>query len=93
MKKIVYVDMDGVLADFVGAAEELEGAGNEGPVDEIEGFFLDFDPLPNAIEAYHTLTEKYDVYILSTAPWAIPVLGATSCIGSINISLRPLRSA
>tara|TARA_R110002012_G_scaffold11862_2_gene53032 strand:- start:1875 stop:2306 length:432 start_codon:yes stop_codon:yes gene_type:complete len=72
MKKIVYVDMDGVLADFVGAAEELEGAGNEGPVDEIEGFFLDLDPLPGAIEAYHTLTEKYDVYILSTAPWGNP---------------------
>lgn len=72
MKKIVYVDMDGVLADFSGAAEELEGAGNEGPVDEIEGFFLDLDPLPGAIEAYHTLTEKYDVYILSTAPWGNP---------------------
>ena len=71
-KKIVYVDMDGVLADFSGAVECLEGAGNEGPLDEVEGLFLDLDPLPGAIAAFHTLAEKYDVYILSTGPWNNP---------------------
>lgn len=71
-KKIVYVDMDGVLTDFGGAVEALEGAGNEGPLDEVEGWFLDLDPLPGAIAAFHTLAEKYDVYILSTGPWNNP---------------------
>ena len=30
------------------------------------------DPMPGAIEAVHTLAEHYDVYVLSTAPWANP---------------------
>lgn len=66
--KTVYVDMDGVLADFVGAIP----VGYEGPVDEIDGLFEDLEPMPGAIEAFHKLAEKYDVYILSTAPWNNP---------------------
>ena len=30
------------------------------------------DPIPGAIEAVHCLSEYYDVYILSTAPWDNP---------------------
>ena len=66
--KTVYVDMDGVLADILGAIP----AGYEGPVDEIDGLFEDLEPMPGAIEAFHKLAGKYDVYILSTAPWNNP---------------------
>lgn len=66
--KTVYVDMDGVLADFLGAIP----AGYDGPVDEIDGLFENLEPMPGAIEAFHKLAEKYDVYILSTAPWDNP---------------------
>jgi 5'(3')-deoxyribonucleotidase len=30
------------------------------------------DPIPDAIKSYELLAEKYDVYILSTAPWNNP---------------------
>lgn len=30
------------------------------------------DPIPGAVAAYHRLTEVYDTYILSTAPWKNP---------------------
>ena len=30
------------------------------------------DPFPNAIESIHKLSKKYDLYILSTAPWLNP---------------------
>jgi 5'(3')-deoxyribonucleotidase len=29
-------------------------------------------PMPGAIEAYHELSELFDTYILSTAPWENP---------------------
>lgn len=70
MKKTIYVDMDGVLADYDGRCKEL----NVDPhnTDNIEGFFRSLKPLPGAIKAYRKLNEVHDVYILSTAPWNNP---------------------
>ena len=66
-KKVIFVDMDGVLCDYEGHCREL-GVGVD-ETDGINGFFLDLKPLPGALEAYRKLNEVHDVYILSTAPW------------------------
>lgn len=76
IKKILYFDMDGVLADFHRAlAERLtpELAAQYGSsVDEIPGIFDDLPPMEGAIFAFKELSEHYDCYILSTAPWGNP---------------------
>ena len=68
--------MDGVLADFNKALSErvtpelcMEYGEN---VDNIPGIFDNLDPVPGAIFAFHELGDKYDCYILSTAPWGNP---------------------
>jgi len=70
MKKRVYVDMDGVLVDyesgFDGTPDELHG------YDNTPNVFSKMLPLPDALEAFRTLAEKFDVYVLSTAPWSNP---------------------
>lgn len=38
----------------------------------LEEIACQMDPIPGAIDAVHKLAEKYDCYILSTAPWANP---------------------
>jgi len=75
-KKIVYFDMDGVLADFHRALRERltpELVAEYGEdLDQIPGIFNDLEPVPGAIDAFKELATKYDVYILSTAPWGNP---------------------
>jgi 5'(3')-deoxyribonucleotidase len=74
-KRILYVDMDGVLVDFQSGLDRvspelrLEHAGNE---DDIPGIFALMDPNPGAVEAFLELAGLFDAYILSTAPWANP---------------------
>lgn len=78
-KKIVYVDMDNVLVDFKSALRKVEPSTLEKykeNVDEIPGLFSYMDPMPGAIESVHKLSEKYDLYILSTAPWDNPIAWA-----------------
>lgn len=64
--------MDNVLVDFQSAFPKLDKEildkypDNK---DDIPGIFSLMDPMPGAIEAFKILFEKYDVYILSTAPW------------------------
>ncbi len=73
--KIVYVDMDSVLVDFehgIGQLSEETYQEYENDLDEVPGFFRDLPPIEGAIEAFHKLSEHYDVYILSTAPWRNP---------------------
>jgi len=69
-RKIVYVDMDGVLADFYGAHAEAikRNPKNQFPQSE-HGFFRNLKPIPNAIMMMEWLqySKKHDVYIL-TAP-------------------------
>ena len=74
-KKRLYFDMDGVIVDFASALElqsEETLKEYEGRLDEIPGLFNRMKPMPGALEAVRRLNEKYDCYILSTAPWNNP---------------------
>tara|TARA_B110000967_G_scaffold125339_1_gene128114 strand:+ start:1544 stop:1990 length:447 start_codon:yes stop_codon:yes gene_type:complete len=71
-KKIIYFDMDNVLVDFKSAFNKIEPdllRKFDGQFDEIPGIFSLMEPLEGALEAYKTLSTKFDTYILSTAPW------------------------
>ena len=74
-KKILHIDMDGVIVDFKSALEAL------GPeivkewgdkIDEYDGLFSLMKPMPGAIESVEVLAKHFDVYILTTAPWNNP---------------------
>ena len=71
-KKILYLDMDGVLVDFesglarVPQEVQLEYGEHR---DRIPGIFSLMDPMPGALEAYEELCGLFDTFILSTAPW------------------------
>jgi 5'-nucleotidase len=74
-KKIVYVDMDGVLVDFKSAfacVSDEKLAQYAGREDEIDGIYAQMEPMPGAVDAFRELAERFDVYILSTAPWKNP---------------------
>ena len=74
-KKRLFFDMDGVLVDFQSGIDKLSEDVKkeyEGRLDEVPGVFALMSPMPGAIDAVHKLQEKYDVYILSTAPWKNP---------------------
>ena len=71
-KQIIYVDMDGVLVDFESGIKKASPdllKSYEGQYDNIPHIFSWMDPMPGAIEAFKKLNEKYDMYILTTAPW------------------------
>lgn len=70
MKKIIYIDLDNTLADYLGMAKEQGLDLSEAK--RVEGFFRILKPMPGAIESYNKLAEHFDVYILSTAPWSNP---------------------
>lgn len=86
MKKILYIDMDNVVVDFKTGIERvpaeqmkrhIERAGRDEhgepkDLDDIEGIFSLMDPMPGAIESVIELTEHFDTYLLSTAPWNNP---------------------
>ena len=64
MKKIVLIDMDGVLVQL-----------GDGPFSENknkEGFFLNNKPLEGAVNAFKALSAKYECYIVSTPVWSNP---------------------
>lgn len=75
MQKTLYIDMDGVLVDFqsgIDRISQLDKIKYSYHLADVPGIFGLMDPLPQAIEAFHTLSEHFDCYILSTAPWSNP---------------------
>ena len=75
MQKVLYVDMDNVLVDFSSGVNRLDHEirlAYEGRLDEAPGIFSLMDPIDGAIAAYEELCDRFDVYILSTAPWENP---------------------
>lgn len=70
--KTLYIDMDGVLVDFESGVAQLDDdtrRAYDGRLDEAPGIFATMAPVEGAIEAFHMLSRRFDVYILSTAPW------------------------
>jgi len=75
MKKIVYIDMDNVLADFQTGINRLNDdikKEYDGRLDDVPGIFSLMDPISNAIKSVNILSEHFDIYVLSTAPWKNP---------------------
>jgi 5'-nucleotidase len=76
-KRIIFIDMDGVLADFGERVRQVEaalGKRHVDKVDEISFVFRDLNPVDGAVEAVKKLhqSEIYDLYIASTSPWENP---------------------
>ena len=77
MQKIVYIDLDGVIADFErGRKEHPMGNINpyKGSPDKLPGIFENLELIKGAIKSVNILLDapEYDVYFLSTAPWDNP---------------------
>ena len=64
--------MDNVLVDFrsgIACLSEETRQEYEGRLDEVPGIFSLMKPLDGAVDAVKLLSQYFDVYILSTAPW------------------------
>ena len=72
-KKIMYLDMDGVLVDIFKACETKYGKESVSEIgdllDEDPELFFEAEPMEGAIEAYNKLIKAFDVYLLTSAPW------------------------
>jgi len=83
-KHIVYVDMDGVVADFNAEImkvnptifEHEDGDYRGKVIDEIceadVNIFQRLQPIPGAIDAINKLKDHYEIYFLSTPMWNVP---------------------
>ena len=74
-KKRLYIDMDNVLVDFQSGLDRIPEDIKQkykDDEDEIPGIFELMLPKAGALEAVERLKDKFDLYILSTAPWKNP---------------------
>ena len=86
-KKILYLDMDGVVADFEKGIGELcpelkdfksyeDQELLSDKIDEIcfanPEVYHNLPPIEGAVAAVEKLSECYDIYFLSTAMWSLP---------------------
>jgi 5'-nucleotidase len=88
MKKVILVDMDGVLVKEPSKEHEEEKRrkmGRKGRKDgspdpdethlhwsDVPEIFLDLEPMEGAIDAFSKLSQDYEMFIVSTAPWNNP---------------------
>ena len=72
-KLTIYIDMDGVLADFDSAKKAHPQYDAKGFRPDLELDFSAFIPMPGAIDAVAALIDMgHDVYIATTPPWNHP---------------------
>lgn len=67
--------MDNVLVDFSSGIAKLDpNTVNEyqDRLDEVPGIFSLMDPFKNAVASFEILSDHYNTFILSTAPWDNP---------------------
>ena len=68
MKKTIFIDMDGVIANFAKAAEE--GGWKHRPDKHVN--YGELEVMPGAAEALRKLNQDFDIFIASTPPWDRP---------------------
>ena len=68
MKKTIFIDMDGVIANFAKAAKE--GGWEHRPDKHVN--FGELEVMPGAEEALRKLNQDFDIFIASTPPWDRP---------------------
>lgn len=75
MKKRVYIDMDNTLCDYSGRSKEMKEKSKYELVypQSQYGFFSSLDPIDGALEAYKTLEQHFEVYILTAPSYLNPL--------------------
>lgn len=71
-KKILYIDMDGVLVDFKSGIDALSKDNlkkYKDRYDEAPNIFSLMKPIKDAIFSFKLLSKYFDTYVLSTSPW------------------------
>lgn len=83
-KKILYIDLDGVVANFDKRLKEycpnidsiVDDEERSAMVDKVceinNKIFDELEPMPDAIESVKLLSDYFDVYFLSTPMWGVP---------------------
>jgi 5'(3')-deoxyribonucleotidase len=76
-KKVVYFDMDGVLVNFQSGIDQLDlyhKIEYKENYDEVPGIFGTMKPNEDMVDLFNAMTsdERYECYVLSTAPWENP---------------------
>ena len=74
-KQVLYINLDNVIVDFDSGVKHLNNALLQqylGRLNEVPGIFSLLDPIPGAVSAYEQLSNVYDTYIVSSAPWENP---------------------
>jgi len=84
-RKVIFFNMDNVLVDLNSALysesikeqlpkyERVENGVKKTHYEDIPEIFAYIKPVEGAVEALKTISQKYEVYILSNASWANPI--------------------
>jgi 5'(3')-deoxyribonucleotidase len=69
----IFIDMDNCLVNFASGIDKLSKKVRDSyaweDLDDVPGIFSKMEPNEGAVEVITKLAQKYDLYILSTAPW------------------------
>ena len=77
LKKIIYIDMDGVISDFDKARDESplnKITPYKGRPDRIPNIYKNLEPIEGAIKAVNLIlaNNDFETFFLSTPPWDNP---------------------
>lgn len=85
----IFIDMDNCLVNFASGIDKLSKKVRDSyaweDLDDVPGIFSKMEPNEGAVEVITKLAQKYDLYILSTAPWKILLPGLINYYGFRNI--------